>query len=789
MRLDEVYQTIISDDTVRLCAEVSYDFPDDEKRGDLFYIDYPIGMKKYLVDSGDPWLVLFLPICAVIGEALVINKPVDPVLLEECLEILEIWHAWMPNLNVVDILATNLSKSIASENKTASFFSGGVDSMHTLLRHEDSPFAQRAEKVDDLILINGIFLPKKPLEEGDESWLMKCHIDTFAEKLGKQAINVHTNVWETKFRYTHSLNHSHVCLLAASALGIGKRYSRVLIPSSLTYDKLVPESSNPLTDRMWSTSATKFVPDGSSFNRFQKISYLVNKNHDLSFLQVCSRDEGLKNCSVCFKCIKTMLILDVLNYLKDCNLFREPELDLKKVESIYCCTHYLLAEIEMIKSMAADSGRRDILLAIDNMFSRSAWIDSARRLTKKMGMGGVLCHLEVKILEEILGVRNNRFCVESVRQSIDNFLNKNNLFKSYLFNLINSDFSLNACESKGFISDFSMLEHELLSSSVCHSTLHLELKNKSRELSWPEVIYVRGDPVHIGNKKIKDQLLLAENVGFPTASASNKYVNSLHEKDRYLSRKKKTIHDLPSSLLNQEEKYLSDYSDYLCAPESSDRYKIALSQIKQYSENKKIELLDLGCGNGALANYISDNFLYRGLDNNKAAIDAALKKEYSVSIKPAFDVVDVLEWSGKVDGYPKANVLMLGDLLGGALFSMSSNQFSTTFDDKCFVTECISRHLVDGGLVSVVTPFYYDFYNTERFFQFAAQRRAVINESLPLQYLDLLIETVLPLPLVSDAILRQKNKPLWYVNAVNNNGKEKQGFGVWCTLYKKNEIL
>jgi len=145
--------------------------------------------------------------------------------------------------------------------------------MHTLLRHEDSPLSQRAEHVDDLISINGIFTPKKPLIEKDESWSMKCRIDTFADRLDKKAIHVHTNVWETHFRYTNSLNHSHVCLLAASALGIGKRYSRVLVPSSLTYDKMVPESSNPLTDRLWSTAKTKFIPDGSSFNRFADFSH------------------------------------------------------------------------------------------------------------------------------------------------------------------------------------------------------------------------------------------------------------------------------------------------------------------------------------------------------------------------------------------------------------------------------------------------------------------------------------------------------------------------------------
>jgi hypothetical protein len=93
MRLNKVYQTVLVNNRVRLCAEVSYDFPCDGHRNEVFYLDYPDSVKDFLVDSGDPWLVLFLPICAVLGEDLVIDNPIDPVLLEGCSEVLEIWQA------------------------------------------------------------------------------------------------------------------------------------------------------------------------------------------------------------------------------------------------------------------------------------------------------------------------------------------------------------------------------------------------------------------------------------------------------------------------------------------------------------------------------------------------------------------------------------------------------------------------------------------------------------------------------------------------------------------------
>ena len=322
MILENVDRTILANDRVRLQASARYERGSRSGRRDDFYLEYPAEVGQDVVDHGDPWLALFLPVSALLGEPLTITRPVEPRLLAGCLELLEIWHCWMPELQIVPVEASARRPSHAADGRTASFFSGGVDSMHTLLRHEDSPDAPRAERIDDLLTIFGIFGRERELVRRRRGRPMRRRMDAVAARYGKRIVEVHTNAHQTAFGLTNTLNHSHACLLAAAVLGLGERYARVLIPSSVTYADTAPGGSHPLTDRLFSTTATQMVPDACDVTRYQKVAYLATHGHDLSSLQVCSRDLDLMNCSVCFKCVRAMLILEVLGKLSECELFR-----------------------------------------------------------------------------------------------------------------------------------------------------------------------------------------------------------------------------------------------------------------------------------------------------------------------------------------------------------------------------------------------------------------------------------------------------------------------------------
>lgn len=68
----------------------------------------------------------------------------------------------------------------------------------------------------------------------------------------------------------------------------------------------------------FSTSHIKIIPEGSEYNRNDKIKFIADFPIARKNLHVCIRKEF--NCGVCSKCLRTLLAIDALNMLDD---FRE----------------------------------------------------------------------------------------------------------------------------------------------------------------------------------------------------------------------------------------------------------------------------------------------------------------------------------------------------------------------------------------------------------------------------------------------------------------------------------
>lgn len=497
MRLENVYQNNLSNGRTRLSAEVSYDTIINSKNKDRFYFEYPSHVASCLVDNGNPWITLFLPISVILKENLSITRPVDPLLLEGCQELLRIWNFWNPNFPVVEVNADVQETSANNPmGKTGTFFSGGIDSMHTLVRHELEASGNRRENIDELISIIDLYENDKDTASSTNEFRenMRGRVSDISNFYNKRIIDIRTNVWSTRFSLTDSLTHSLNSLLMATVLSLGDRYSRILIPSSWTYKQGLIGTSHPLLDRLHSTTTTKVIPDAYEYNRFEKILFLSNHEYDFSNTHVCSRDKNLENCSECYKCLHTMLGLEVLDKLKNCHLFKTNQLDSDAIALIYCSSSYLLLELDSIRKHA-EVDRLDIVHLVDVIFRRSAWIDACRRLLNKIRRTKPLNSVDIEIANEITGKsKGGEFSIQT-RISIDSYLN-NNLF---LYNFLNS-LSVKSSKSDKKIAvsasiDLSAFERVILSSSIVEPTLERQIKNTRIELSKPEVIYIYGEPL------------------------------------------------------------------------------------------------------------------------------------------------------------------------------------------------------------------------------------------------------------------------------------------------------
>ena len=147
---------------VRLSGRVTYD--EAAHADEEYWFDVASPQADLLTTSGNPWLACLAPVAATIGEPLRLGPAVDARLLENIRELLRVWTAWYPRLEDVPIEAQVDGPAPAPERRTAAFFSGGVDSFFTVLRHANGDGTPRTEHIDDLIFIRGFDIARRAVD-------------------------------------------------------------------------------------------------------------------------------------------------------------------------------------------------------------------------------------------------------------------------------------------------------------------------------------------------------------------------------------------------------------------------------------------------------------------------------------------------------------------------------------------------------------------------------------------------------------------------------------------------
>ena len=377
--------------TIRLAGVITT----SEGFGTVWY-DVPATTERFLSESGAPWLMTMLPFAAATGESIEMSLPLDPFFLENVRGLLGTWKGWYPHLKRIDIHAP-LARSSPTAGRVAQFFSGGVDSWFTLLRHVDSTlrFPQVGE-VDDLITVGSFDMA--PVVAGSGARVETDRVDEFrqltesarevAARFGKHHIAVSTNlreampagtwhaVWGRQWR---SL--SHGTALAAIGLLFEKRYSKVRIASTHHFWEPFGYGSHPMTDTLFSTSATSFVHDHALYSRIDKIERIAESDYALSKLKVCYVEGGFQNCSVCVKCHRMLLCFDILGILHKATTFDATAYHKNRDRHILVSTDNDVVRLTEVRDLAQRHGRDDIVALMNRSLSRS---ERVRQMTKPL---------------------------------------------------------------------------------------------------------------------------------------------------------------------------------------------------------------------------------------------------------------------------------------------------------------------------------------------------------------------------------------------------------------------
>ena len=278
------------------------------------------GRDIQLVPSSEAMITAaFLP-AMILGTDLVADGYASPKYLKALVRLGDIYHAWHPG-KLQKIAVRNVEPASTPHQPQARvglFFTAGLDSFYTLLKHQD--------EITDLIYVHGF--GGRPESAGLEPRKQDM-VRRAADGLGKNVVEIDTDV--RTFFEGHGLHWAH--LGAGPALAtighlMAGQFQRIYVAATHPYAGLRLWSSSPLLDPLWSTETLEFVHDGCEARRTEKARLVAESDVAMRTLRVCDRaSPDAPNCGRCEKCLRTMMHLLAVGALERCTTFAEgPEL-------------------------------------------------------------------------------------------------------------------------------------------------------------------------------------------------------------------------------------------------------------------------------------------------------------------------------------------------------------------------------------------------------------------------------------------------------------------------------
>ncbi len=285
--------------------------------------------KYFCDDRGDAFVVALIYYAMRYGEDIQVNVPVSERLYYQLTNyLIEALNKSDQNFKKIKIFCFTTNKVIENTGAVGTGISRGIDSFTTLSIHlgESCPSNYR---ITHLTFFNvGAFHSGKSLCEGQDQETMNSkanerytkglkHSRDFASKYGYKLVEIDSNISDFMrflFISTHTFRN------CAAVLTMQKLFSVYYYSSTgypLSYFNINPEGSNGRYDiftlDLLSTSETKFYSSGATMTRIEKTIEIANFIPSYDYLMVCSNDEN--NCSVCDKCIRTLITLDITGNL------------------------------------------------------------------------------------------------------------------------------------------------------------------------------------------------------------------------------------------------------------------------------------------------------------------------------------------------------------------------------------------------------------------------------------------------------------------------------------------
>jgi hypothetical protein len=264
--------------------------------------------KATILESCDPFVMPSVFMAMETGSDLHVHGQVSPSLLRNLDELQSIWKMWRPGKYTKVELSADREQELQLPPRSRALvtYSGGVDSCFTYWRHRKGLAGRQSHPDLDGLMINGFDIR---LNQPEVSHRIYCRQREILENQGSSLMNMTSNLKKIGINFEDAQS----SILASCLMLFGKTYSTGFIAASNVYDDLhLPWGTNPLTDRLFTSSSFETIHDGV-FQRIHKIKEISDWPEAVRYLRVCLRGkERDVNCCKCEKCVRTILEFRIL---------------------------------------------------------------------------------------------------------------------------------------------------------------------------------------------------------------------------------------------------------------------------------------------------------------------------------------------------------------------------------------------------------------------------------------------------------------------------------------------
>ena len=247
---------------------------------------------------------------------IVVDGSVSEDLVRNAMLLQEIWSCWRPEkYSVVPISATNVFSSRSDQSSVAAWntimpFSGGLDSVFTLLRNTRNEPGRFSVKSVVTALGFDMHLSRR-----EEFKKLVRRIEPVLNDAGVSHRLVSVNSRE--FGDFMNWEDSHGLQIASILHQFSREFSTALIASSWSANDInIPWGSTAITDHLMSGSGFRITSDGDGFSRMNKILAVSNNEEAMRSIKVCWQGKDLsRNCGICGKCVRTRIRFAVAGFL------------------------------------------------------------------------------------------------------------------------------------------------------------------------------------------------------------------------------------------------------------------------------------------------------------------------------------------------------------------------------------------------------------------------------------------------------------------------------------------